>query len=213
MTRLIDPMVHLTEHDMSRKGTWMQTRSGTSFYPLDPRASEVSIFDVAHGLSHACRYGGHVRRFYSVAEHCVLVAMHVAPEHRCEALLHDASEAYIGDMVRPLKHTPEMTPFREAEDLIQAAVFEAFGVRSTAESHAAVKVIDDRILVDEINELMARPSAYLERMRETKALNIPITGLPPGVAKRVFLDMFADLFPDHPDSAEINFGRYEVESL
>lgn len=194
-TRLEDPMVQLKPTD--RKGTWMQTFTGRSFYPLDPHADEVDILDVAHGLSHACRYGGHVRRFYSVAEHCVLVAMHVAPELRREALLHDASEAYLGDMVRPLKHTPEMTPYRVAEDLVQRAVFERFGITSTPESHAAIKVVDDRILLDEINELMHTPSAYTERMRQVEPLGVTINGLPPSVAKRVFLDCFFDLFPEH----------------
>lgn len=86
-----------------RKGRWMQTYSGLAYWPLDPRAAEVRIVDIAHALSMLCRYGGHCKNFYSVAEHSVHVSMLVPPEHALVALLHDAAEAYCADVPRPLK--------------------------------------------------------------------------------------------------------------
>ena len=65
----------------ARKGDWMQTYTGRQFWPIDPRANEVHIEDIAHALSMMCRYNGHCRTFYSVAEHSVLVSQHVPPEH------------------------------------------------------------------------------------------------------------------------------------
>jgi uncharacterized protein len=83
--------------------TWMQTYTGKAWYPMTPRSKDVDIEDIAHALSHLCRYGGHCRRFYSVAEHSVLVSRLVRPEHALLGLMHDASEAYVVDVPRPLK--------------------------------------------------------------------------------------------------------------
>lgn len=186
-----DPMVR--RHPTDRHGSWMQTSTGVSFYPLDPRVEEINITDIAHGLSHVCRYGGHCRRFYSVAEHAVLVSLMVPERFAMEALLHDSSEAYIGDMIRPIKHSPEMRVFRTAESRIEACVFTAFGVKQTPESHRAVKAVDDRILVDEINALMPNPSAYLARMADVQPLGIPIAGWPSWLAKANFLDRYCEI--------------------
>jgi hypothetical protein len=95
---------------MERVGDWMQTYTGGAFWPLDPRPDEIKIEDIAHALSMICRFNGHCRRFYSVAEHSCRVAEFVRQRHRpCareifrQALLHDAAEAYLGDVVRPIK--------------------------------------------------------------------------------------------------------------
>ncbi|MDO4254358.1 MAG: hypothetical protein Q4C81_04310 [Kocuria sp.] len=110
---------HLGELNASpswQRGNWMQTYTGRRFYPLDSRPEDVDVVDVAHALSMQCRYNGHVRLFMSVAEHCVLVSRLVPSEHALWGLLHDATEAYVGDMVRPLKlHMPE---YRAVEDRV-----------------------------------------------------------------------------------------------
>src|ERR1700724_2684254 len=93
-------------------GGWQQTFTGRRFYPLSPRVEDVCIEDIAHALSNICRYGGHCREFYSVAQHCNMVSDWM-PEFKLEGLLHDSPEAYIGDMVRPVKHSAEMKAFRE----------------------------------------------------------------------------------------------------
>lgn len=83
--------------------TWILTHTGRKFDPMHPRAEDVDPLDIAHSLAHLCRFNGHVRQFYSVAEHSVRVAQLVSRENKLQALLHDAAEAYIGDITRPLK--------------------------------------------------------------------------------------------------------------
>lgn len=83
--------------------TWIITRSGRKFDLANPTADMVDPNDIAHSLSMQCRFNGHTISFYSVAQHCCLVADLVPAEHQLAALLHDATEAYVGDMVRPLK--------------------------------------------------------------------------------------------------------------
>lgn len=111
-----------------RRGNWMQTFTGKQFYPLDAIVDDIDSTDIAHALSHICRYGGHVDRFYSVAEHCFLMSQAVRPENRLWALLHDATEAYIGDMVRPLKlHMPN---YVDVEDRLMAVIAQRFGLKT-----------------------------------------------------------------------------------
>lgn len=83
--------------------SWILTRSGKRFDLQAPAAEMVCPRDIAHALAHLCRFNGHTSRHYSVAQHSVLVASIVPAEHKLAALLHDATEAYVGDMVRPLK--------------------------------------------------------------------------------------------------------------
>lgn len=185
---------------------WIQTSSGRKFFPLAPRVEDLYIEDIARGLSSICRYGGQTAKgWYSVAEHCVLVSQFVTPEYAREALLHDTSEAFIGDMVRPLKHQPEMHEFRKAEAAIEKCVAEKFNLRTDAAALAAVKEIDDRILRDEISALMARPELYLEAGGDGKAgtlaslqpLGAEIVCYTPARAEMAFLLRFWELFPEH----------------
>ncbi len=205
-----DRMVQLTSADHVRRGGWMQTFTGVSFYPLDPRAADISIEDVANGLANCCRYAGQCKRFYSVAEHCVTVSHHVPKQYAREGLLHDLSEAYLGDMVRPLKHTDAMKEFRKAEAAIEACAADAFALDTSPEAHAAVKLVDDRILIDEINQLQHTPSAYLERMdtRGITALGVTIKGWSPARAKRRFLARYAELFDEPLSTLTRLWWRY-----
>src|SRR5258708_302056 len=86
-----------------RRGNWMQTYTGRAYWPADPRAEDVCIEDIAHALSLLCRYTGHCKRFYSVAEHSILISQVVPPEYAFFGLMHDAQEAYINDLARPIK--------------------------------------------------------------------------------------------------------------
>src|SRR5690349_18842227 len=100
---------------MSRTGDWIATFTGKRWFLTDPDPADVDIDDIAHALSMICRFGGHTKQFYSVAEHSVRVAnaMEIAG---CGALaclhglIHDAPEAYLGDIVRPLKYS--LTDYR-----------------------------------------------------------------------------------------------------
>jgi hypothetical protein len=107
---------------MRRKGDWINTYTGRKMWPLDPLPEDLDIRDIAHALALQCRFTGHVRQFYSVAQHCVEVANRVPEEHKLWALLHDASEAYLTDLARPVKHQAEMQPYRDAEKKLMEAV-------------------------------------------------------------------------------------------
>lgn len=134
----------------------MQTFTGRQFFPLDPQVEDIDSVDIAHALSLICRYGGHTTRFYSVAEHCVLMSMAVPAEDALAALLHDAAEAYVGDMVRPLKL--EMPHYRAVEDRLLKVIGERFGVVLDP-LPPAVKEADNRILVNERAALLSQPPA------------------------------------------------------
>lgn len=106
--------------------TWILTNSGQRFDLLEPRAAMVHPQDIAHSLSMQCRFNGHCGTFYSVAQHSYLVADLVPVEHQLVALLHDAAEAYIGDIVSPLKQAfPEL---RQAEHHIWHAICARFDI-------------------------------------------------------------------------------------
>jgi hypothetical protein len=132
-----------------RHGDFMQTFLGRKFWPMDPRADEVFIEDIAHSLSLQCRYAGHCHRFYSVAEHSVLMARHLRWEGvdvALWALLHDASEAYLVDIPRPVK--PYLGGYKEAEAKVMAVVAERFDL--APEMPAVVHDADNRIIADEL---------------------------------------------------------------
>lgn len=105
------------------------THTGVHFDPLHPDPNLIRIEDIAHALGNICRYGGHADHFYSVAQHSVLMARHVPDHLRAAALLHDAAEAYVGDMVRPLKHGTEIGRlFAEIEDRLLTTIFRRYSV-------------------------------------------------------------------------------------
>jgi uncharacterized protein len=127
--------------------TWMQTYSRVRFDPLNPHPSQINIEDIAHALSMICRFGGHARRFYSVAEHSVLVSRHCAPEDALAGLLHDAAEAYVGDLIRPIKHLPALAPYRDAEDWLLEIILEREGLAHVLPE--SVKFADNAVLAAE----------------------------------------------------------------
>jgi hypothetical protein len=171
----------------SRIGDWMQTVSGRQFWPLDPRPEEVLIGDIAHALAMQCRFAGHCRRFYSVAEHSVLLSRAVAPEHKLWALLHDASEAYLVDVPRPVK--PYLAGYRSAERRVMIAVCDRFGL--PREMPSAVKVADDAILMDEAAQNMSPPEVPWGF--KVPPLGVTLQYLSPAEARSEFLGVFEEL--------------------
>ena len=110
-------------------GPWCATLSGRRYYPQNPQPAQFSLTDVASGLGNTCRFGGQCPRFYSVAEHSVLVARVVermAPALAFAALMHDAAEAYLGDVPTPLKLC--LPSYETLERATLAAIFEAFAI-------------------------------------------------------------------------------------
>jgi hypothetical protein len=102
-------------------GPFIQTLSGRRVNPFDASPADIDPADIAQALSNLCRFGGHSRAFYSVAQHSVIVSdlladTGAAPDAVLAALLHDAAEAYLGDLPHPLKHRSELgAQFRQAE--------------------------------------------------------------------------------------------------
>jgi hypothetical protein len=106
--------------------SWILTRLGKKFDLLEPSASMVEPADIAHALSMQCRLNGHTRVFYSVAQHSFLVADLVPEQYQLEALLHDAAEAYVGDLVSPLKDV--LPEYRQIEHHVWHAICSRFDI-------------------------------------------------------------------------------------
>lgn len=146
--------------ERARTTPWLQTRSGRAFPLLDPQPSDVHWPDIVYALAHTNRFGGHVGP-YSVAQHSVLVAKQLRPEWRAYGLLHDAHEAFIGDIPTPLKRLVDRYTsalWCMSED-IDAAIFRAAGLLFPwpEEIAEAVKIADIRVLVTERRDLMREP--------------------------------------------------------
>lgn len=177
---------------MIGRGDWIQLASGRQFWPMDPRPNEVFIDDVAHALSMLCRFGGHCLRFYSVAEHCVLLARHAAPQGRNVAfwaLMHDASEAYLVDVPRPLK--PFLVGYGAAEDRILQAIALRFGLHLGLPD--LVKKMDQAILMDEWLQNMA--PAPIAWATDIEPLGVELQFWSPERARGEFLLAFEELRP------------------
>lgn len=171
-----------------RHGDFMQTYTGRKFFPMDPKPNEVCIRDIAHSLSLQCRYAGHCRRFYSVAEHCVHIARWLVGIDRSAALfglLHDASEAFLIDVPRPVK--PFLSGYRDAEAKVMAAVCQRFGL--PLEMPAAVHEADERIIADELVNLV--PMSW--HARHTDGLGVTLQYWSPAEAEEEFLETFKAL--------------------
>ena len=163
--------------------------SGSVFDLTHPNYDKISIEDIAHGLSLTCRYAGQCNSFYSVAEHSVLVSSIVTRRVGLEALLHDAAEAFIGDITRPLKHL--LPDFQEIETKILKAIFERFQLEFPLAEE--VKLADDRVMAAELQELMpSGTNKWLQDLRIRPA-QVVIRGLTPEAAKSVFLERFSEL--------------------
>jgi len=136
----------------------ISTYSGKWFYPLDPKPEDIDPIDICHALSNQCRFTGHTRSFYSVAEHSCRVHDILSPENRKWGLLHDATEAYLVDLPRPLKAMEELNIFSEVEDKIMKAICEKFNLNSKMPRE--VKAADNILLYTEIRDLMMFQPSY-----------------------------------------------------
>jgi hypothetical protein len=139
------------------RGRPVGTFSGRRLHPLDPRPEEVTVEDVAHGLGNTCRYGGQCQFYYSVGTHSIYVSSELAehgPAMALYGLFHDAAEAYITDVPRPLKR--ELDGYDRIEEDILEAVWDRLGVSApTDEQWEAVMAADDRLFRYEADRLLA----------------------------------------------------------
>lgn len=144
--------------DLTLRSDWIATYTGGVFFPLAPRVEDVRISDIAHALSQLCRFAGHTKAFYSVAQHSVLVSHMCSPADALWGLLHDASEAYLSDIVSPLKRASGMGGYRVIESRVQLVIAQAFGLSATEPS--SVKAADQALLRIEQRDLVTMPDGW-----------------------------------------------------
>jgi 5'-deoxynucleotidase YfbR-like HD superfamily hydrolase len=168
---------------------YVSTFLGNRFYPLEPRIDHVAIEDIAHGLAFQCRFNGQTQEFYSVAQHSLIVASLVPTELRLAALLHDAAEAYLGDMVKPLKVL--LPAFAAIEDQVGAIIAAAFDIDFS--DYAPIKRADLIALATEKRDLMPHSAERWAYLDGIGALPQPIVTMSPGQAKQEFLNEFIRL--------------------
>jgi hypothetical protein len=142
-----------------RSGFWFTTFTGKRYFLTDPHPDDVCIEDIAHALSNVCRFGGHARVHYSVgqhSDHCRQMAKHMYPDDfliQMHCLLHDASEAYIGDVVRPLKIS--QPDYLKLEDNTMLVIYRALDLPyPTQEQFSVIKYIDNAVLLAEARDLI-----------------------------------------------------------
>ncbi len=173
--------------------THIYTYSGVSFSPLSPSVEDISAVDIAHALSYMCRANGHFRGFYSVAQHCISCEREAAARGysrgiRLACLLHDASEAFISDITRPVKR--QLTEYSAIEKRLQDVIYRRFGLDpEDAELLAAVKDIDDAMLYheflalgglalyEEAPEILTKPDYSFVPFEETEKLFLSIVNV------------------------------------
>lgn len=173
------------------RGPCLATVCGDYFWFQKPREFDYKIATIAHGLSKICRFGGQCDEFYSVAQHSVLASLIVAHPFMKHALMHDAQEAFFGDMPRPLK---ELFPdFRIMEKECQLAIFAHFGLEEKEPD--AVKHADLIMLATEKRDLMTHTSGDLWTLLEgINPMPAIIKPWPPKVAREMFLQRFHSLW-------------------
>ena len=175
-------------------GPYIELISGKLFYFLDAKETDFVIQDIAHALSNTCRYTGHCSKFYSVAEHSVLVSKLLSgTEFELAGLLHDAAEAYLPDVASPIKQY--LPDYNALEDKLMATISSKWGFEYPL--HPAVKHCDLVMLSTEAHYLIPSKGNSWDlweyRKRPHVDDGIKPSCVEPRVAKSLFLDRFYEL--------------------
>lgn len=171
----------------------MYTFSGTAFSLFDPQPEQVCILDIAHGLSKNVRFNGQICANYMIAEHSLLMSYFV-PGSEFHGLMHDDAEAYIGDMIRPMKYLDQMHPYREIEHAIESVISEKYGfpVEKTQELKDYDRFMSG---VEAMKFFLKPPDWALKRLEEFPTLIKPSmkSVLRPAEAELLWLRRFMQL--------------------
>ncbi len=192
----------------------ISTRSGRRLYLHNPHSSQIHIDDIAHGLAHQCRFNGQTNKFYSVAQHSMIVASILPPELKLAGLLHDAAEAYLGDIVQPLK---ELLPeFEEIEARFAKVIGERFNVDLS--HNELVKKADLIALATEKRDLMPMDIVEWEALAGINPIYKTITPFSPDKAKADFINYYLKLTAKNNDqrTTSLNknlFGAFSFKKL
>jgi hypothetical protein len=173
------------EEAHKRKGDWIQTFTAVAFWPIDPNIEEINIYDIAHSLANQCRFTGHCKFHYSIAQHSIYCAEQ-CKRNKFYALLHDASEAYLVDIPRPLKHLDEFKTYRLLEAQLQGIICDKFGLDRA--QPADVTIADNRMLATEARDLMKPPLTHWNTM--PAPYDFTIECWTPDQAEERFLEVF-----------------------
>lgn len=169
----------------SQTHSWIQSYGGRAIDPFNLTESDVEIEDISHALANLCRFGGHSRHFYSVAQHCTIVSQIVPARLSLAGLLHDADEAYVVDLPAPLKvRFPE---YRELCDKVQRVINRRFGITLTDDDRRIIKDADNTALATEARDLLQ--GGPLGNWHEKYGMPLHTRVLPqaPTAAKAVFM--------------------------
>lgn len=189
------------KYEQERVGDYIQVNSGRYFYVLDPRPEDITVEDVAHSLANLCRFTGHGDRFYCVGEHSIYCAkiarkMGLSTLQQLYCLLHDASESVMNDLARPVKQN--IPQYKEIEDNVMAVMWEVAGIpKPTKEDYKLVKLIDNTMLINEMEQLMKR-SDIPDVEHEKIFVNLS-AGYNAGESKKPFLDIYYALMEELKD--------------
>src|SRR5687767_846094 len=185
----------MSDHGPPGPGPYLQTISGRWVNPFDPDPSQLDAGDIARALANQCRFGGHSRVFYSVAQHSVIVSELVEQrggdvEDAFAALMHDATEAYLGDMPHPLKHRSSLgAAFKEAEDHLERALRERFGVKPDVPE---IKRVDRSLLATE-RHTFSDETWHWPELEGVEPLDLELEAWTPDEAAEAFAHRYASL--------------------
>jgi len=188
--RTISPM-----HGPPAPGPYLQTVSGRFVNPFDPDPEQIDIADITRALANTCRFGGHCRSFYSVAQHSVIVSELVEqrggdPEDVFAALMHDAAEAYLGDMPHPVKHRSELgKAFKAAETHLEEAIRKRFNIKPDVPE---IKRADRALLATE-RRAFSTEDWHWPELEGVEALDLQLTAWSPDEAAAKFKARYEQL--------------------
>jgi uncharacterized protein len=177
-------------------GPYIQTVSGRRVNPLDPSPEDIDVHDIAVALSNQCRFGGHTRRYYSVAQHACIVSDQMlargsSAHDALWGLLHDASEAYLVDLPHPLKHRSELgRQYREAEGRLEEVLLERFGFSGSPPP--GMKELDRSLLATE-RATLTMVAWHWPELEGVEPLDIEIEPWTPEAAAAEFLERYERL--------------------
>ena len=171
-----------------QRGRYVTTRSGALFYVDECNIEDIPITDIAHALGMNCRFNGHVDRFYSVAEHSVLVSKLVPEKDALWGLLHDVTEAFVPDMPRPFKD--KIIGFDDFEGHLAKHVARHFDLSETMPQ--SVKYIDRNIVADEARRLYVQPPCWVDSYESVCPADW-IVGYQPIIATELFMKRYKEL--------------------
>lgn len=176
-------------------GNTIRLRSGRYLDLKNPRPESIAIEDIACGLSKICRFGGQIEQWFSVAEHSILCSSQASADGRsteCQlaVLMHDAAEAFVGDVVKPLKEM--LTDFEEIEHRINLAIEKKFGIDYAAHRDV-IKEIDRAMLIAERKILCGIDGVKWAGEDEVRELRIYIFHMDNYLAEKSFVNIFNSL--------------------